>query len=203
MPRRFIWANAVAARDVPRHGARHNVPVIVVNQVGGNDQVVFDGSSFAMDAAGNVIASGASFREDLIVADTATRQGDRNGDLAGRMRSRLRSAGAGHARLHPQMRFQPGADRPERRHRFLAHGRSSRWMRWAAKTCAASAMPGPFSSDHSVTDARAHGGTAGHSLRPRFHHAGLRGNVPHAGARFSKAASPTWPKKIFRRGCAG
>ncbi len=31
---------------------RHNVPAIVVNQVGGNDQIVFDGTSFAMDAAG-------------------------------------------------------------------------------------------------------------------------------------------------------
>ena len=31
---------------------RHNVPAIVVNQVGGNDQIVFDGTSFAMDADG-------------------------------------------------------------------------------------------------------------------------------------------------------
>ena len=52
---------------------RHNVPAIVVNQVGGNDQIVFDGSSFAMDVAGNVIASAASFREDLVVVDTAQR----------------------------------------------------------------------------------------------------------------------------------
>src|SRR5665213_3954847 len=60
---------------------RHNVPVVVVNQVGGNDQVVFDGSSFAMDAAGNVIASAASFREDLAIVDTVTRQGDLHANL--------------------------------------------------------------------------------------------------------------------------
>ncbi len=31
---------------------RFGLPVVYVNQVGGNDQLVFDGSSFAMDAAG-------------------------------------------------------------------------------------------------------------------------------------------------------
>ena len=48
---------------------RFQLPVVYVNQVGGNDQLVFDGSSFAMDAQGNVIASAASFREDLVVVD--------------------------------------------------------------------------------------------------------------------------------------
>ncbi|MDQ1471646.1 MAG: hypothetical protein QOJ99_3126 [Bryobacterales bacterium] len=48
---------------------RHKVPFVVVNQVGGNDQVVFDGSSFVMDAEGRVIAAAASFREDLVIAD--------------------------------------------------------------------------------------------------------------------------------------
>ena len=60
---------------------RHRVPAIVVNQVGGNDQVVFDGSSFAMDADGNVIASAASFEEDLIIADTAARRGDDHANI--------------------------------------------------------------------------------------------------------------------------
>ena len=72
----------VSARDVPRHGAPARVPTIAVNQVGGNDQVVFDGSSFAMDAEGNVIASAASFREDLVVVDTVTGEGDAHADLA-------------------------------------------------------------------------------------------------------------------------
>ena len=60
---------------------RHRVPAVVVNQVGGNDQVVFDGSSFAMDADGNVIASAASFREDLVIVDTAARRGDEHENL--------------------------------------------------------------------------------------------------------------------------
>ena len=36
---------------------RHKMPVVYVNQVGGNDQLVFDGTSFALDAAGRLIAS--------------------------------------------------------------------------------------------------------------------------------------------------
>jgi NAD+ synthase (glutamine-hydrolysing) len=48
---------------------RYKRPVIYVNQVGGNDQLVFDGSSFAMNAAGEIIASARSFEEDLVIAD--------------------------------------------------------------------------------------------------------------------------------------
>ncbi len=60
---------------------RYKTPVIYVNQVGGNDQLVFDGSSFAMDANGTVIASAASFEEDLVLVDTATGEGDQHENL--------------------------------------------------------------------------------------------------------------------------
>jgi NAD+ synthase/NAD+ synthase (glutamine-hydrolysing) len=56
--------------------------VVYVNQVGGNDQLVFDGSSFAMDAEGRVIAAAASFAEDLVLVDTATGAGDIRENLA-------------------------------------------------------------------------------------------------------------------------
>ncbi|MCP5114457.1 MAG: NAD+ synthase, partial [bacterium] len=49
---------------------RHGVPVVYVNQVGGNDQLVFDGSSFAMNREGEMLASAASFAEDLVLLDT-------------------------------------------------------------------------------------------------------------------------------------
>jgi NAD+ synthase (glutamine-hydrolysing) len=55
---------------------RHRIPVVYVNQVGGDDQLVFDGSSFAMDAEGRVIAAAPSFREDLVFADLETSTGD-------------------------------------------------------------------------------------------------------------------------------
>ncbi len=60
---------------------RHNMPVVYVNQVGGNDQLVFDGSSFAMDADGRVAASAASFAEDLVVFDSDAGAGDQHENL--------------------------------------------------------------------------------------------------------------------------
>jgi NAD+ synthase (glutamine-hydrolysing) len=45
---------------------RHHVPVVMVNQVGGNDSLIFDGSSFVLDSSGKVIAQGKSFEEDLV-----------------------------------------------------------------------------------------------------------------------------------------
>ena len=48
---------------------RDGIPVLICNQVGGNDSLIFDGSSFALNARGEVIAQAASFAEDLVVAD--------------------------------------------------------------------------------------------------------------------------------------
>lgn len=57
--------------------ARHyKVPVVLVNQVGGNDSLVFDGSSLVLDPAGNVVAQGKSFEEDLVLFDTDRLSGD-------------------------------------------------------------------------------------------------------------------------------
>jgi NAD+ synthase (glutamine-hydrolysing) len=61
---------------------RHKLPVVYVNQVGGNDQLVFDGSSFVLSAAGDVVAEARSFDEDLVFADLAKLTGDRRADLA-------------------------------------------------------------------------------------------------------------------------
>ena len=48
---------------------RDGVPVIMVNQVGGNDSLIFDGSSLALNGLGELIAQAASFREGLVVLD--------------------------------------------------------------------------------------------------------------------------------------
>ncbi len=48
---------------------RDGIPVLMSNQVGGNDSLIFDGSSFALDARGELIAQAASFAEDLVVVD--------------------------------------------------------------------------------------------------------------------------------------
>ncbi|RME19311.1 MAG: NAD+ synthase, partial [Deltaproteobacteria bacterium] len=52
--------------DVAR---RLKVPAVLVNQVGGNDQLLFDGRSIAVDAEGALVARAAAFSEDLLVVD--------------------------------------------------------------------------------------------------------------------------------------
>ena len=52
-----------------RHVSRHRKPLVFVNQVGGNDDLVFDGNSLALDAAGNIIDQLAPFATDLRMLD--------------------------------------------------------------------------------------------------------------------------------------
>ncbi len=55
---------------------RHQVPVVYVNQVGGNDSLIFDGSSVAFLPDGRVAALARSFEEDLVFFDSSTGAGD-------------------------------------------------------------------------------------------------------------------------------
>jgi NAD+ synthase (glutamine-hydrolysing) len=55
---------------------RHRVALVYVNQVGGNDSVLFDGISLAYDAHGELIARARDFEEDMVVFDTASQKGD-------------------------------------------------------------------------------------------------------------------------------
>ncbi len=48
---------------------QYGQPLVYVNQVGGNDELVFDGNSVVFDAAGNVIAQAKDFEEDLVVVE--------------------------------------------------------------------------------------------------------------------------------------
>jgi NAD+ synthase (glutamine-hydrolysing) len=48
---------------------KYKVPLIYVNQVGGNDELVFDGNSTVINAKGKVIAQAATFKEDLMIVD--------------------------------------------------------------------------------------------------------------------------------------
>jgi NAD+ synthase (glutamine-hydrolysing) len=59
------------------------VPVVFVNQVGGDDSLVFDGSSLVFDREGKVIAQGKSFAEDLIFFDSDTLTGEMHEQIAG------------------------------------------------------------------------------------------------------------------------
>jgi len=58
-------------RIVQGHAQRHKVPVLAVNQVGGNDELVFDGHAVAYDANGALIAAGPGFVDAVTVVDLA------------------------------------------------------------------------------------------------------------------------------------
>jgi NAD+ synthase (glutamine-hydrolysing) len=60
---------ATVARD-------NKVPVVIVNQVGGNDSLIFDGSSMVIAPDGSIVAQAKSFEEDLIVFNTESGKGD-------------------------------------------------------------------------------------------------------------------------------
>jgi NAD+ synthase (glutamine-hydrolysing) len=51
---------------------RDGIPVLMCNQVGGNDSLVFDGSSLALNGSGELIAQAASFQEDLVLLNPFT-----------------------------------------------------------------------------------------------------------------------------------
>lgn len=67
----FVQGKNAAKRErIAALSAKLGLAVVYVNQVGGNDSLIFDGGSFVAKK-GNIIAHGASFIEDLFVADTA------------------------------------------------------------------------------------------------------------------------------------
>lgn len=71
-------------RDMLASIARqHKVPVAMVNQIGGNDSLVFDGSSIVLNAEGETVAQAKSFEEDLIYFDSKTLTGDLREQIAG------------------------------------------------------------------------------------------------------------------------
>jgi NAD+ synthase (glutamine-hydrolysing) len=61
----------------------YKVAVAMCNQVGGNDSIIFDGSSVVIGPDGEVIAQARSFEEDLIYFDTETLKGDLHPQVEG------------------------------------------------------------------------------------------------------------------------
>jgi NAD+ synthase (glutamine-hydrolysing) len=144
--------------------ARHfRVPIVYVNQVGGNDQLLFDGTSFAMNPEGEVIASAASFEEDLVLMDTKDLTGERHDNypdecdavyqaLAMGTRDYIRKCGFARVIIG------------------LSGGIDSALTAAVAVDAVGKenvigvGMPGPYSSEHSVSDAR----DLAHNLGIRF-----------------------------------
>lgn len=62
-------------RILRRKASRTRVPIFYVNMVGGQDELVFDGESLAIDAKGNLIGVGKQFEEDLVLVDIKLPEG--------------------------------------------------------------------------------------------------------------------------------
>ena len=133
---------------------RHGVPFVFVNLVGGNDELVFDGSSCVVDARGRVVRRLESFAEDFALVDPFEDRADEAppapGDvelleraLVTGVRDYLHKLGMSRAVVG----LSGGID-------------SSVTADVAARALGPEnvlgvLMPGPYSSEHSVTDARA------------------------------------------------
>jgi len=55
---------------------KYKIPFIYVNQVGANDDLLFDGNSFVTDTNGKITAMCKDFEEDFVVYDTDKKQGE-------------------------------------------------------------------------------------------------------------------------------
>ena len=108
------------------------LPLVYLNQVGGQDEVVYDGGSFALGADRSLKAKLASFREQVATIEFRRNGGGwecQPGPIAPELeRHRIDLPGddAGPARLREQDRLPVGGDRPVGRRRFGADRRGRR-----------------------------------------------------------------------------
>ncbi len=132
---------------------QHKVPVALVNQVGGNDSLVFDGSSLVLNREGEVIAQGRSFEEDLIYFDTQTLTGEMHEQIAGDEASAYQALVLGTRDYMYKCGFQKAII-------GLSGGIDSALTAVIAahavgpENVIGVGMPGPYSSEGSIDDAR-------------------------------------------------
>jgi len=66
----FLNKEDVRCRLMSKHARNHQVPVIYLNQVGANDELIFDGQSMFLDQYGEIAALLPAFAEDVQTIDT-------------------------------------------------------------------------------------------------------------------------------------
>ena len=138
----------------------YRVPVVMVNQVGGNDSLIFDGSSLVIGPDGAVIARAQSFAEDLIFFDPNQLTGDLRDQIEGEEASAYAALVLGTRDYVLKCGF----------HKVivgLSGGIDSALTASIAADAVGPAnvigvgMPGPYSSQGSITDARELAGNLG------------------------------------------
>jgi NAD+ synthase (glutamine-hydrolysing) len=65
----YVGKEEIRYRLIRGHARRHGVPFVFVNQVGGNDELIFDGRSFAVDGSGEPAEVLPSFAEQVLTVD--------------------------------------------------------------------------------------------------------------------------------------
>ncbi len=132
----------------------HQRPVIYVNQVGGDDSLIFDGASMALNPSGEVAAQAKAFQEDLVLFDTVTGKGDLHEQPATEIAYAYQALVLGTGDYVRKCRFSKtivglsgGVD--------SAVVASIAVDALGASNVLGVSMPGPFSSEGSKTDAKA------------------------------------------------
>ena len=64
-----IGKQDVRLKMLTSHAKKYNVPIIFVNQIGGNDDLVFDGNSLVINKKGVIVDRALSFKEDLLMVE--------------------------------------------------------------------------------------------------------------------------------------
>ncbi len=133
--------------------AGKRVPLAFVNQVGGNDELIFDGASGVFDAQGRLMARAEAFREDLLVVDVQREGPNRVADYPDSVASVWEALALGTRDYVEKCRFRDVVV-------GLSGGIDSAVTAAIAAQALGSprvhgiAMPSRYSSDHSIADAR-------------------------------------------------
>jgi NAD+ synthase (glutamine-hydrolysing) len=149
-----VGKEAFRAELVRSHARRHRTPFVMVNQVGGNDELVFDGCSVYADASGELRATLPAFEESMEIVDTQSA-------AATAVRAPVPELDSIRAALVLGLRDYFAKCGFTRAVVGLSGGIDSALVLClaaeglGAENVLAVAMPSPFSSPHSLEDARA------------------------------------------------
>ncbi|MGM0424680.1 MAG: NAD+ synthase [Thermodesulfobacteriota bacterium] len=130
-----------------------NAPVLYVNQVGGNDQLIFQGHSMVWDRSGRQLTCAADFEEDLLVWDSEKDQQEIAPKMLGREQEILQALCLGLRDYMSKCGFQKAV-------LGLSGGVDSALAACVARIALgpenvlALALPGPYNAPHSLEDAQ-------------------------------------------------
>ena len=150
----FTMGKAALREDLfARQAARTGAAIVYVNQVGGNDELIFDGGSCVVSPEGKLLGRASAFTEDLLVVDTAGAPG------------RCEPVGGEMTRLSAALKLGLRDYVSKCGFRSVVLGLSGGIDSAVVAVLAADAvgarnvhclaMPGRYSSEHSLADARA------------------------------------------------